>query len=192
MCIQIVGSCENVFCENRIFLDESSSMKIVSRLWRLWEYVLWGPVRICSVRICSVRICPVGSCENMCTGWRRHIGSLIFIGHFLQKWPIFSGSSVEYDLQLRWSYESSPPYIQIVGSCGNMFCENMFCENMSCGVLWEYVYPNCGVLWEYVLWEYVLWEYVLWGPVRICVSKLWGPVGTCLNLNVTFSSNDIA
>jgi len=43
------------------------------------------------------------------TEWRRLIGSFVFVGHFLQKWPMFSGFLVEQDLQLRGPYESAPP-----------------------------------------------------------------------------------
>jgi len=43
------------------------------------------------------------------TGWRRLKGSRVFIGHFPRKWPIYSSSFVENDLQLRGSHESSPP-----------------------------------------------------------------------------------
>ena len=74
--------------------------------------------------LCLSKCVLLVSLSFIATGWRRPIGSIIFIGHFLQKSPILLGSFAKNDLQLKASYGSSSPcmgWLQLVGSFKLLF-----------------------------------------------------------------------
>jgi len=119
-------------------------------------YVQRHRVHIYMYTIYSVHIC---MSLYIYRGWRRLIGSLILIGHFPQKSTIFSGSFVENDLQLRGSYESSPPcsvhicmytvslYIYSVHIC--MYIYVCLCTYMYVHIC-MYTVTSCGPLYMYI------------------------------------------
>jgi len=104
------------------------------------------------------------------TGWRRLIGSLIFIGHFPQKWHIFSGSFVENGLQLRRCNTANSGRCCVAG--GKFHKKNAHIH------MYEYVYAYIHV-YEYMTHIHIYEDICIYAYIHV-YEYMYVYIHTCI------------
>jgi len=105
---------------------------------------------ICTGDQIHTKIIGLNTRRCLLLGWRRPTGCLIFKRHFSQKSPIISGFLAKNNLQLKASYESSPPctWTMYIYTCMHMHMYTYVCV---CIYIYtaEYLYLIYIYMYEY-------------------------------------------
>jgi len=163
--LQYLDSCQNpsYYLNTPIFristwfpweILKSKKLGINSKFWNPYESMKMHFVTVRTwkhtVRLCEHEISqgPVIAGVGISTGWRRGIGCLIFICHFLQKSPIIGGSFAENDLQLKapWVFATRSSKMEELGRVQFMIWnyENNLGDfvNTCCDFVSQYVFTK--------------------------------------------------